>query len=274
MGGSVLCRLRLGAVTLSAFISIAATALAAPGVAESTAVAGRPPGTITGQVMIGGEKPMAPGIVLLYDSKNGPPPALGLYWRVPDLIMPLDRSGRFALDVPAGTYFIQAVQKDPAAEIGPPQGKEYLYFHGDDKGIATPLVVKGGDELALGSLTAFLWSPAMIRRAAGITALEGTVVDLDNKPVERAVVLAYYSDTGQGRPVFISDRSDKNGHFQLRTNDGGTFFLKVRSVVGGGRPEDGEYLNTTREFLPVKVNLKKGEKLQGVTLRVKKINRP
>jgi len=229
---------------------------------------------IAGQAMIDDKTPMPHGVVLLYDSRLGPPPAVGLYWRVPDLITPLEQDGSFNLEVMEGTYYLQIAQKNPSADIGPAVEKEYLYFHGDREGNALPLVVGSSGTLNLGRLRAFLWSPDMVRREKGITSVEGVVVDTDGKPVERAVVLAHYNPGAKGRPVFVSDRTDRKGRFQLRTNDGGTFFLSVRGVVGGGKPADGEYLNTTKDFEPVAVTLKKGERQQGVTLKVMKIERP
>jgi hypothetical protein len=224
--------------------------------------------------MIDDTTPMPHGVVLLYDGRTGPPPALGRYWRVPDLITPLGPEGRFSLEVTEGTYYLQVAQKNPGGEIGPAVENEYLYFHGDGDGNALPLNMGNSGRIDLGRLKAFLWSPDMVKRDKGITSVEGVVVDTDGKPVERAVVLAYYNPEGNGRPIFVSDRTDKKGRYQLRTNDGGTFHLKVRSVVGGGKPAEGEYLNTTKEFTPVAVTLKKGERVQGVTLKVKKIERP
>ncbi|HZV81294.1 MAG TPA: carboxypeptidase-like regulatory domain-containing protein, partial [Geobacteraceae bacterium] len=207
------------------------------------------PGSISGQVMIDDKTPMPYGVVLLYDGRTGPPPALGRYWRVPDLITPLGPEGRFALEVMEGTYYLQVAQKNPGGDIGPAVENEYLYFHGDAEGNALPLVVgKSGGRIDLGRLKAFLWSPDMVRRDKGITSVEGVVVDTAGSPVERAVVLAHYNPGAKGRPVFVSDRTDKKGRYQLRTNDGGTFYLSVRGVVGGGKPADGEYLNTTKEF--------------------------
>jgi len=214
------------------------------------------------------------GVILLYDKKLGPPPSLGKYWRVPDHITSLGKDGRFLLELEPGTYYFQVSQKNPGAEIGPASQDEYLYFHGDAEGNALPIVVSNGTSVKLGQLKAFLWKPDMIRRDKGITAIEGVVVDTEGAPVERAVVLAYYNNVGQGRPVFISERTDKSGRFQLRTDDGGTFYLKVRSVVGGGKPSKGEFLNTTKEFEPVVVTLKKEEKVKGITLKVIKMSRP
>jgi hypothetical protein len=257
------------------FLFFIATAACAEGEAtQNTVSTEQLTATVSGQVMIGDKQPMPYGIVLLYDKALGPPPSLGKYWRVPDLINPLGKDGQFSLEVTEGTYYLQVSQKNPGAEVGPANESENLYFHGDADGNALPVIVSKGAKIKLGQLRAFLWKPDIVERNKGITAVEGVVLDTDGKPVERALVLAYYNDIGQGRPVFISERTDKSGRYQLRTDAGGTFFLKVRSVVGGGKPSSGEYLNTTKEFAPTSVTLKKGETLKGITLKVMKFSRP
>ncbi len=229
--------------------------------------------TISGQVMIG-KTQMINGFVFLYDKSLGVPPSKDKYWRVPDLISPLDMEGKFSIDVPEGTYYLTAAQKDPDGEMGPPKVIEYHYFHGDAEGNPLPLIVTSGDKLNLGVLTGvFVWRPDMNKRGKGVTAVEGIVADIEGKPVEGALVFAYLSKEISGRPVFISERTDKNGKYQLRVHDGGTFYLKVRSVYGGGAPEEGEFLNITGEFKPFWVTVKKDQKLQGINLQVKKFHK-
>lgn len=260
--------MRVVILSLFFILMMAGYAVAEPNVQDG------PIATISGQVMIDAKTHMSNGVILLFDKNLGPPPSLGKYWRVPDLITPLGKDGRFSLEVQDGTYYIQVSQKDPNAEIGPAVEKEYFYFHGDAEGNAISLIVENGKGINLGQLKAFLWTPDLVKRDKGVTAVEGVVVDTEGKPVERVIVLAYYNAEGQGRPVFISDRTDKKGKYQLRTDEGGTFYLKVRGVVGGGKPTSGEYLNTTREFQPVMVTLKKGESLKDVLLKVKYFSRP
>lgn len=249
--------------------------LASPVCSESVLAADQPPesldvySTITGRVTIDGKTPMANGVVLLFSQAMGAPPNPYRYWRIPDLITPLDSVGRFLVEVPEGTYYLMVAQKSPDREIGPPSDKEYLYFHGDKKGNPKPILVGPGAKVDLGSLKAGIWTPGMIVRGKGITAAEGIVADLEGKPVENAVVLAYLNPEAVGRPAYVSDRSDRKGRYLLRVHDGGTYYLKVRSVIGGGTPEPGEYLNTTNEFEPLAVDLVKEKIVKGVNLKVK-----
>lgn len=224
---------------------------------------------ISGQVMIKGKTPMVNGVVLLYNKEWGAPPHPYKYWRIPDLISGTDSRGKFSIVVAEGTYYLMIAQKKPNGEIGPPKESEFLYFHGDVKGNPKPIVVAAGANLNLGVLTrSFKWSPKLVQRDKDITAIEGVVADMEGKPVERAVVFAYFSKNAVGRPAFVSDRTDKNGRYQLRVYEGGTYYLKVRSVIGGGTPETGEYLSTTKSFEPLEVHLAKGQKLADVALKV------
>jgi len=231
-------------------------------------------GSISGQILIQGKTPMVNGIVFLFDKSTGPPPSrLDKYWRVPDRITNIDKTGKFIFEVLEGTYYLTAAQKDPDTDVGPPQIDEFHYFHGDDEGTSRPIIVASGAQVDLGILLPFIWSPASIQRDKGITAVEGIVTDMKGIPVEGALVFAYLSSNISGRPIFISDKTDKNGKYLLRVHDGGTFYLKVRSVYGGGAPEAGEFLNTTEEFKSFSVSLKKDQRLQGINLQVKKFTK-
>lgn len=231
-----------------------------------------PTATITGRVLLPDRHPVT-GIVLLYDQASGPAPSPRNYWRVPDLISFTESDGRFALTVPAGTYYLMAAQKNPDNEVGPPQGKEHIYLHGDANWNPLPITVSAGSRVDLGTRTASLWTPEMVRRSGEITAVSGIVVDQEGKPVAKAAVFGYLSPGATGRPTFVSDRTGADGKYLLRVADGGTYFLKVRSVFGGGTPQQGEFLNVTEEFEPTSVTVIKGRITGGVTLKVKKFSR-
>jgi hypothetical protein len=230
--------------------------------------------TISGKVMIRKTTPMVNGVVFLFNVSMGAPPNPYKYWRVPDLISNVDKDGEFSLTVPEGTYYLIVAQKQPDGEIGPPKDSAFMYFHVDAEGNPLPLVFTSGTKLNLGVLTtSFEWSPDMIQLDKDITAVEGVVSDMEGKPVERAVVFAYLSENATGRPSFVSDRTDKSGKYLLRVDGGGSYYLKVRSVIGGGKPQEGEFNNVTPEFDTVKVTLKKDQKLNGVTLKVNRFSK-
>jgi len=232
-------------------------------------------GTLSGKVMIKKNTPMANGIVLLYNSYLGPPPHPYKYWRIPDMIISTEKTGSFSVDLPEGTYYMMIAQKSPDGEIGPPSKDEFLYFHSDKEGNAAPLIIEAGKKLELGTLaTAFFWTADKVEREKGVTSASGIVTDDSGKPVKNVIVFAYLSREATGRPAFVSDRTDKDGKFIIRFFEGGTYFLKVRGVIGGGKPRTGEFTNVTREFKPTMIEVKKDEKLKDVKLQVKMFTTP
>jgi hypothetical protein len=232
-------------------------------------------GTLSGKIMIKEKTPMANGIVLLYNRYLGPPPHPYKYWRIPDMIITTEQNGAFSTNLPEGTYYMMIAQKSPDGEIGPPSKDEFLYFHSDKDGNAIPLTIEVGKKLDLGVLSgAFFWTADKVEREAGITSASGVVTDDSGKPVKNVIVFAYLFREATGRPAFVSDRTDKNGKFVIRFYDGGVYFLKVRGVIGGGKPRPGEFMNVTKEFDPTMISLKKYEKLKDVKLQVKMFTTP
>lgn len=260
---------------LSLFVMSGSAYCDGPSISAQTTASSPATAFIYGKVMIQGKTPMINGVVFLFDKSMGPPPSPenNKYWRVPDRITAIKKDGKFSFEVSEGTYYLTAAQKDPEAEIGPPQAAELNYFHGDAQGEPLPIVVTPGAKLDLGVLIPSLWSPNTIERGKGVTSIEGVVTDMKGQPVEGAQVFAYLSKNAKGRPVFISDTTDKNGKYMLRVHDGGSFFLKVRSVHGGGVPEIGELQNVSREFESQMVTLKKYQHLQGIQLKVNSFSR-
>ncbi len=230
--------------------------------------------TVSGQVLLPDKSPMANGVALLFAHTNGPPPHPHKYWRIPDAITNIGSDGKFTLQLPNGTFYLMIAQKNPEADIGPPTGSEYLYVHNAADGKLRPLTVKAGDTIDLGSLYAKLWAADLSQRTSGLTAVEGVIRDLDGQPVEKAVVFAYQAKRASGRPLYVSDRTGKDGVYQMRVYEGGTYYLRVRSILGGGAPKVGEYLNTTDEFAPTAVTLQTNQILRNVPLQVKRFARP
>lgn len=265
--------MKLFSLTLMSFLAFTVFAYGEAPPAPQTDAPPEAGAFISGKVLIKGKTPMTNGIVLLFNKDYGPPPHPYKYWRIPDLINGTDMNGEFSVVVPEGTYYLMIAQKKPTGEIGPPKEKEFLYFHGDAKGNATPITVDAGGKTNLGVLTrSFVWTPKMVMQSKDITAIEGVVIDAGNMPVEHAVVFAYLNPSAVGRPAFVSDRTKKNGKYQLRVYEGGTYYLKVRSVIGGGTPEPGEYQSAAKGFTPVEVAVTTGQQRKGIVLTVEKFS--
>lgn len=232
-------------------------------------------GTLAGKIMVRDKVPMTNGMLLLYNQYLGPPPHPYKYWRIPDMIISTEQNGGFSTNLPEGTYYLMIAQKSPDGEIGPPGKNEYLYFHSDKDGNAAPIKIEAGKKLDMGTLTSsFFWMADKVEREKGVTSASGVVTDDSGKPVSNAVVFAYLFREATGRPAYVSDRTDKNGRFIIRFYEGGTYFLKVRGVIGGGKPRAGEFMNVTKDFDPTMISVKKDEKLKDVQLQVKMFTTP
>lgn len=228
-------------------------------------------GTISGQILSTDGVPLAGGVVYFFDVASGPPPAHEKYWRVPDFMKPLDTEGKFDVPLPGGTYYLGATKKLSGKTVGPPSEGDYFFISVDDKGSPLTYGVKNDVRLDLGRIAkGTQFRSSTVNYGKGITAIEGIILDNKGKPVADAHVFAFVSAATVGRPLFTSEPTGKNGKFVLRVHDGGTFYLKVRSIYGGGPPVAGEMIGEYGEKKPIAVTVNKGERLQGLTIQVKK----
>lgn len=211
--------------------------------------------------------------LLLYDPASGPPPDPYRYWRIPDNVLLLPRDGVITVAIAPGEYWFSIAHKKPGTSLGPPSAEEFFYLHADDGGKAAIVTIEKGKRLSLGRRSAVVWTPARVEREKGVTAIEGVVVDPAGKPLPGLFVFAATHDLPTGKPLYISDTTDGKGGFLLRVAEGGVYFLRARGVVGGGTPAEGEYLSTIGEFAPLRVELKRGERLKGIRLVARPLSR-
>lgn len=214
-------------------LCFAAPALGAP--------AGR--GIVSGQILRSDGSPLSEGLVFFYDSATGPVPRYQSYWRIPDFYAYLDEIGQFFRDVPAGSYYLGAIQRrSGGTRIGPPEEGDLVLVSADPGGAKT-YRIEAGARVNLGQLRGaepFQSGPPR----PGETAIEGTVTEESGKPVPGALVYAFTTPRVTGKPQFVSKRSDAAGHFRLPVAQGGVYYLKVRSVYGGGAPGQHEIVDS------------------------------
>jgi len=165
-----------------------------------------------------------------------------------------------------GTYFIGAIQRKSGENIGPPQeGDLFLPFHGE--GSPMPHVVANGSATDLGIITGALpFKKSSIKIKDGITAIEGKVIDSRGKPVKNAFVFGFLTPAMVGKPLFISERTGKDGKYILRVHQGGDYFLKIRNTYGGGAMKAGEIMGSYGQEKPVAVKAKSGEIVKGINI--------
>lgn len=226
-------------------------------------------GTLTGQFKADAGAPMTDGMVYIYNLAAGPAPSHDRYWRVPDFVEKLDKDGRFAIELPPGEYCIGAIKRRGPAQIGPPLEGDLFVLGLDEKGLPKKFTVAKGEKRDIGVLSGAQPYKAL-PPAKDVTGIEGTVLDVDGKPVEGAMVFAFMTSTVVGKPLFVSDRSSKDGKFLLRVHEGGTYYLKVRDSYGGGPPRGGAVLDGNKEEPLHKVTVKNGEISRGSVLKGRK----
>lgn len=229
-------------------------------------------GTVAGRLMLNSGKPMANGQVFFFRADSDVPPVLGKYWRVPDAAADIDGEGRFTLRLGEGTYYIGAVKRMSGEKYGPPLEGDYFLPSHDAHGKYQVYTVTKGALTNIGTIEGV--APYKSDGAGfngEVTAVEGTILDADGKPLEGALVLAYLDPSMKGRPLFVSGRTGKDGKYLLRVHAGGAYYLKVRDVYGGGVPASGQILGGYGEQNhPSAVMVETGKTRQGIDIRVKR----
>ena len=225
-------------------------------------------GTLSGRLMIKNDGPLEGGMAFLFNDAAGPPPSPDLYWRVPDEIVPVDSEGRFKAELVAGKYYVGAIKRLAGKEVGPPQEGDLFLTSRDAKGEPRAYLVRKGERTDIGTLTeAVPFKRSTLKTKEGITAIEGTVVDSAGNPVEGALVFAFLTPAMLGKPVFVSERTGKDGKYLLRVLGSGNYYLKTRDVYGGGPPRVGALVGGYGEGTPAAAKARSGEITKGIVLR-------
>lgn len=223
-------------------------------------------GSISGKVMIKDGVPMADGLVYIFNDGAGPPPSLDFkYWRVPDEIVKIDAEGKFIAALSDGKYYLGAIKRKSGDDIGPLQeGDLFLPILGE--GASRLHLVINGSTTDIGIVTGALPYNKTKIATGGITAIEGQITDSRGKPVENAMVFAFTSPAMLGKPLFISEKTGKDGKYILRVDQGGIFYLKIRNVYGGGTMKAGEIMGSYGRERPVAVEVKTGATVNGINI--------
>lgn len=226
--------------------------------------------TMTGTFLIKAGLPMSGAMFYVYNLAKGPAPSHDKYWRVPDHAQTLNGDGSFSIELQEGLYCIGAVQRvRGTTRIGPPEDGDFLLLSLDDKGQPKKYQVKNGERLDAGTISGArqIKTPFLV---VGKTAIEGVVQDDNGKPVEGVMAFAFLTPTIIGKPLYVSERSCKEGRFVLRVPEGGTYYIKIRDDFGGGPPRAGKMLDGNREEPMAQITVKTGETARIGVLKVKR----
>ena len=224
-------------------------------------------GTIAGRVVLKDGGPMAGGQVIFFNAKTGPVPEITKYERTPDTVRDLDEEGRFSVDLPPGRYYLGAVKRVSGETIGPPAEGDYVWRSADKKGRPRAYTVRAGQRIDTGTSEAVQLNPEVLANRPNETTIEGTMIDMEGRPVAEAVVVAFESPSLKAKPVFISEKTDKAGRYLLRVSEG-TYYLRARNAFTSGPPEPGQIMGFYGESSSAPVMIKKGERKNDVNFRV------
>ena len=224
-------------------------------------------GALTGQMKVKGGGPLANGQVFLFRKTSGPPPSPDRYWRVPDEVVTTDGEGRFTVQLLEGSYYLGASKRPAGREIGPLRDGDYYLPSDIQGGKVWEFAVKSGKTTKAGIIAEIVpYRKDANKGDAPLTAIEGVVTDADGKPVERVMVFAFVSPGMIGKPLYVSERSGKDGRYVLRVHSGGTYYLKARDLYGGGAPKPGEFMGGYGKTEATPVVVKTGETVKGIDL--------
>jgi hypothetical protein len=225
-------------------------------------------GAVAGRIMIKDGGTMAGGQVMFYDALAGPPPLPDKYERTPDISRDIDADGKFIVELPEGKYYMGAIKRLSGERIGPPQEGDYIFRSVDEEGRPKEYIVKAGSLLNVGTISeaAPLKAKDPSKRVV-TTAIEGVIIDMDGNPVEDAVVIAFVNPSMNGKPLFLSYKTDKDGKYILPLTEG-TYYLRVRNSFTSGPPVPGQIVGYYGDGKPAPVSAKEGEITKGIDFKV------
>ncbi|HAM49458.1 MAG TPA: hypothetical protein DCP92_01690 [Nitrospiraceae bacterium] len=226
-------------------------------------------GTVTGVIHIKGGGLMKGGTVFFFDEKAGPPPSATKYWRVPTYAFEIEDNAHFTVMLPEGDYYMGAIKRQSGQRLGPPHEGDYFFISQDEKGQPKKLRVSKDSKIDLGVLEEAVPFKRETLAQKGITSIQGTIYDENGRPMEGMLVFAFVNPSMFGRPLFVSELSDKLGHYELRLAGEGTFFLLSRTNYGGGPRSTDELLGVYKDSKPVSV--KSFTTTTGIDITVKKM---
>jgi len=198
-------------------------------------------GTISGRLLLDNGKPLDGGQVFFFDASSTlDRPQLGKFWRVPDFVEQTTATGTFTATLPVGRYYIAAVKRMSDVNVGPPIDGDYFLPSHDRKGKYRSLTANDGAVSDIGTIKGIQrYSSRRDAYKGKISAVEGKLMHEDGSAVEGMFVFAYTDSSMQGRPQFVSTKSDKDGHYRLLVDRGRIVYLRSRVAYAGGSPRPG-----------------------------------
>ncbi|MCX7769667.1 MAG: carboxypeptidase-like regulatory domain-containing protein [Proteobacteria bacterium] len=194
---------------------------------------------IYGKVFFEGKNLEKSYIYVYKDFKGG--------FRGPAFIVYPSYDGNFSINLPPGTYYIIARKRAKGGMYGPiEEGDLFNFYHGN------PVVVKKGymKNVEIECVKRL----SQLESDEGYPILSGVVRDKNGKPLAGIFVLLYHNREMQGKPLYISGRSDSNGNFSIKVPPGKYYILARENI--GGPPITGEWTGKLLDPVNIESNVK------------------
>lgn len=227
-------------------------------------------GTLKGFIQTSEGTPLAGGEVFFFNEATGPSPAPEKYWRVADEMSSLDDKGGFSVELSPGRYFIGAILRKGGKTISGPPSDGDIYFAGESRYEVLP-AAQNNLEVIKGAKP---FSKSILVKESRLTIIEGALFDPSGKPIENVMVFAHKQLSMNDKPLFVSEGTNKEGAYQLRVAGGGTYYLRLRDIYGGGAPVEGTFMGAYGGNNPIAVVIKEGEVMKGINLTGERFMRP
>jgi outer membrane protein OmpA-like peptidoglycan-associated protein len=196
-------------------------------------------GTMDGQVFVDGKPAKEVLLTFFMADKGLPPISDGGMGRIPDSIDRADADGKFAVQLPEGSYYLGILFRPMDGRPGPPRKGERFYFGDDGQGKLRKLAIADFKKSEIGRIDCSV--PSTFKEDEDHFTVQGVVLRGEgaNEPLEEAMVLAKKSAEAM-RPEYFSAATGKDGKFSIKLPPGQTFYLISRLGITGAKPNPGE----------------------------------
>lgn len=143
-----------------------------------------------------------------------------------------DENGFFKIPINEGSYYL-IFRKKNKSSFGPPSSGDLIGFFPQ-----FPLTI---DKKGVNIYVSLFKIPAKreLSKNLNIYEIKGKVFDKNNMPLEGLYVGLYDNRELLGKPLYVSNPTDKNGIFTIFVKEKGSYYMGVRSSLGD-TPSDNE----------------------------------
>jgi len=216
---------------------------------------------VVGTVSLAG-KPVENALVMIYPDLSSQLKGMGL-----GMAPPTGPEGYFELPVTSGSYYLVVRVRKNGQMAGPLKAGDLFGYLPNN-----PLMVKEGTITRVH--IPLIEVPEKVSRHAanlfGNTSVSGRVLDPKGEPVAGLQVLLYEDSMMLNRPLYVSQKTDADGQYQLSFPRGGHYYLAARNELGG-TPAPGEFYGRYQGTPDHSIEIETGKALADIEIMVDEV---